>query len=515
MTTATRSRKTGQSSKTAKAAKTKLTQATTPDTKALSDTSLESVSDEASLKESDPPSTQKPDTAPATVLVSTHQLARAMEMLKEAGSGKPIQPVLANVLIQANPDERELMLTATDTTLITRTVIPATVSSCWETTAPLTLLHGAARELPTQDCELHLVRELVPNRSKQKSKEIEAHTLHILAGDKKAYEFNGIPAAEFPAVHGVEGESLITLELPPRAFKAGLEAVLFATGKNPNMAIIQGVHLQLFEHQVIATATDGHRVAMAEISLQGIGRGRSQSNTDPLTRFTAPAKTIKELLRNLSKDDTDLILTYSPDDNRVSFAWSSGEDGDEWREIISQCLAGVYPDCAQLLSQYDYPHSVTLSRSALQQALNALAVLKSGKTENDIVEFNFDVKTATVSLTLEQQQGKALQQVPLGSSTPTLDGFSIQFALSYLLSILKSFQATEITARLGAPNSPALLESSKDGEDTGIHSRYFVMPVTKVNPAQQTPEAANAKGASKGVQAKPKKTQSAQSSAHP
>ncbi|MDJ0706608.1 MAG: DNA polymerase III subunit beta [Leptolyngbyaceae cyanobacterium MO_188.B28] len=505
MTTATSSRKPSQSGKTAKAAKTKSTQATTPDTEALADASLETLSDEASLTESDPLSTQEPDKSPVTALVSTHQLTRAMEMLKEVGSGKPIQPVLANVLIQANPDERELMLTATGTTLTTRTVIPATVSSRWETTAPLALLHGAARELPTQECELYLVRELVPNRSKQKSKEIEAHTIHILADGKTVYEFKGVPASEFPAVHGVEGKSLITLELPPRAFKAGLEAVLFAAGKNPNMAIIQGVHLQLFEHQVIATATDGHRVAMAEISLQGIGRGRSQPTVDPLTRFTAPAKTIKELLRNLSKDDTDLILTYSPEDNRVSFAWSSGEDGDELREIISQCLAGAYPDCAQLLAQYDYPHSVTLARSALQQALNALAVLRSGKTENDIVEFDFDVKNATVSLTLEQQQGKALQQVPLESSTPTLDGFSIRFALGYLLSILKSIQATGITARLGAPNSPALLESSKDGAGNGIRSRYFVMPVAKVNPAQQTSESAKANGTAKRAQSKPEK----------
>ena len=510
MTTATRSRKPSQSGKTAKTAKTKSAQAKTPDTEALANASLETVSDETSLTESDSPSTQKPDTASVNGLVSTHQLARAMEMLKEVGSGKPIQPILANVLIQANPDERELMLTATDTTLTTRTVIPATVSSYWETTAPLTLLHGAARELPTQDCELQLVRELVPNRSKQKSNEIEAHTLHILTNDQAIYEFKGIPAAEFPAVYGVEGESLITLELPPRAFKAGLEAVLFAAGKNPSMAIIQGVHLQIFEHQVIATATDGHRVAMAEISLQGIGRGRSQPNTAPLTRFTAPAKTIKELLRNLSKDDSDLVLTYSPEDNRASFAWSSGEDGDEWREIISQCLAGTYPDCGQLLAQYTYPHLVTLSRSALQQALNALAVLKSSKTENDIVEFNFEVKNATVSLTLEQPQGTARQQVPLESSTPTLDGFKIQFALSYLLSILKGIQAAEITAHFGEPNnSPALLESVNDKVDTGIHTRYCVMPVAKVNPTKQTPETANTAGTSKRAQAKAKKTRSA------
>ena len=63
-------------------------------------------------------------------------------------------------LIQANSDERELMLTATDTTLTTRTVIPANVSNHWETTTPLALLYGAARELPTKDCELHLGREL-------------------------------------------------------------------------------------------------------------------------------------------------------------------------------------------------------------------------------------------------------------------------------------------------------------------------------------------------------------------
>ena len=162
-----------------------------------------------------------------------------------------------------------------------------------------------------------------------------------------------------------------------------------------------------------------------------------------------------------------------------------------------------------------YPHSVTLSRSALQQALNALAVLKSSKTENDIVEFNFEVKNATVSLTLEQPQGTARQQIPLESFTPTLDGFSIQFALSYLLSILKGIQATEITAHFGEPNSPALLESVNDKVDTGIHTRYCVMPVAKVNPTQQTPETTNTAGTSNRAQAKTKKTRSAQSSAHP
>jgi DNA polymerase-3 subunit beta len=124
----------------------------------------------------------------------------------------------------------------------------------------------------------------------------------------------------------------------------------------------------VYSLEIRCIATDGHRVAIAELSTEGIGRKRrKRSGTDELTQFPISGKALKELIRNLA-DSVDVIqLLYDAEATRASFTW---------QDIIlsCQCIEGQYPDCEQLLSRYSFDREVVLEKSGLLKALERLSI---------------------------------------------------------------------------------------------------------------------------------------------
>ena len=101
-----------------------------------------------------------------------------------------------------------------------------------------------------------------------------------------------------------------------------MKGLLYAISTDETKRILMGIYIQIGQNSLKFIATDGHRVAIAELSTESISRKRrKRSGADELTQFPISGKALKELIRNLADSVDSIQLLYDAEATRASFAW--------------------------------------------------------------------------------------------------------------------------------------------------------------------------------------------------
>lgn len=413
----------------------------------------------------------QPKDTPATekgmqVICSQSQFYDALAIASCAAPAKPNHPVLANVLVVADANAQQVHLTVTDLAMTMQASFEAQVLLGSEITVPVEMLSGMVKQFPTGSINLNSQMQTTQPISED---EQPIQTCSITLSDADGnYEIRGIPAEEFPPI---ATPKVAPVSLPTNILREGLKGVLYAISADETKRILTGVYIQIGQNALKFVATDGHRVAIAELSMEGIGRKRrKRSGTDELTQFPIPGKALKELIRNLA-DSVDVIqLLYDAQATRASFAW---------QDIIlsCQCIEGQYPDCEQLLSRYSFDREVVLEKSGLLKALERLSVLTDKKERG--IQFRFDGKTQQIHLSIEREFGKGDETI--SAHIPTDMILDIQFNLKYLGEAVKAIPSSGIKMHLKQPDYPAMLVPAGDfnNPELEMEMRHFLFPLYK------------------------------------
>lgn len=430
------------------------------------------------------------------VICKQEALDSALAFVKAAVPTKPLQPVLANILAIADEQENKVKLIASDISLTLSAAFEAHVLRGGAIALPAEILVGVIGKCPRG--EITLIRSnatvAAKNRKTKSKAETEAQETNsspvVLLEDSQggAVEIYGMDAGEFPEI-SVPTTNLVSL--PAKAVKAGLKGVIFAASTDDSKKILTGVQwLHSAERgQLRCTATDGHQVALIALSTNGIGRKqRSKSNLSDRTCII-PAKTLKELTRNLEKIEVDESLRFAYDarSKRVLFEFS---DKKLQKEIISQCLEDSYPDCQALVERYQYPKQVAIETNALLSKLDRLSALAS-KKEN-AVKLLFDSSTQEIYLTIERDYGRGTQTVS-AIIPDELGKFEIQFNINYLIDALKALSSSAVNFTMDRPYTPVSLKRAGDLEfpDIAIDATYFILPLYDLEKAKQAKQEYN------------------------
>ena len=400
------------------------------------------------------------------VICSQSQFHDALVIASCAAPTKPSHPVLANVLVVADADAQRVHLTVTDLAMTIQASFEAQVLLGSEITVPVEMLSGMVKQFPTGSINLNSQMQTTQPIS---GEEQPIKTCSITLSDADGnYEIRGIPAEEFPPI---TIPKMTPVSLPTNVLREGLKGVLHAISTDETKRILTGVYIQIRQNVLKFVATDGHRVAIAELSTEGICRQRrKRSETDELTQFPIPGKALKELIRNLA-DSVDVIqLLYDAQATRASFAW---------QDIIlsCQCIEGQYPDCEQLLSRYSFDREVVLEKSGLLKALERLSVLTDKKERG--IQFRFDGTTQQIHLSIEREFGKGDEII--SAHIPTDMTLDIQFNLKYLGEAVKAIPSSGIKMHLKQPDYPAMLVPAGDfnNPELEIEIRHFLFPLYK------------------------------------
>ena len=365
-------------------------------------------------------------------VIPQNLLAPVIDTVSRAVASRPTHPILANIMLVADDDEKTVTLTAFDLNIGIKLTVAAQVVTGGAITLPAKLLGDIVSRLPDEDVTL--------------STTPATEGLVTLVCGSGKYQLNGIDVAEFPELPKIaEGDSF---DISVNTLREGLAATLIATSKDETKRILTGVHFVSTSESLEFAATDGHRLSVLKTT---VDNGQEFTATIPHRALT----TLDRLIGN-----QDLPIAVTADNANAIFTLPNGT-------LVTRLLDGTYPRYDQLIPK-TFERKVVVERKLLVSALERIAVLAD--TKNNIVKITVDATGQEVSLSVESPDVAAGSE----SLPAQVSGEDLVIALNvgYLKDGLKTMHSNEIQLQMNNATSPVVL-SPVSGDD----QVYLLMPV--------------------------------------
>lgn len=363
------------------------------------------------------------------ISIERETLLLALQAVANVVERRQTLPILSNILLSA--EGAELQLTATDMEVESVAKIDATVSRPGVITLPGRKLLDIVRSLPAQST---LVLE-------EKDKKVRIQT------GRSRFMLSTLPASDFPAL-GYPAEEM-TLTLESGMLQALVGATQFAMAHQDVRYYLNGLLLEISGKTLRAVATDGHRLALCERSLE----------IDPVAgnrQLIVPRKGVAEIQRLASHAEGALTLGISSNALRVT---GGGQT------VTVKLVDGKFPDYERVIPRNG--DKIVLShRETLRAALQRTSILSNEKFRGVRLNFGSGVLKASAH---NPEQEEAEEEIEVEYAGEALE---IGFNVSYLLDVLGVLQAETVQLTLSDSNSSCLIQAAEDAR-----SRYVVMPM--------------------------------------
>jgi DNA polymerase-3 subunit beta len=338
-------------------------------------------------------------------------------------------PILANVLVRK--DGERVAFTATDLEIQIQTSADVGAGKdAVATTVAARKLVDILRALPEADVTLSLANKKL-----------------TLQSGKSRFALQTLAAEEFPTVAQAEFSADFTL--PAATLKYLLGMVHFAMAAQDIRYYLNGMLLVVDGETVRAVATDGHRLALCEVTKDG---GGTQGRIEAIV----PRKTILELSRLLP--DTEEAVRLQMAANQVKFSF--GEI-----ELVSKLVEGKFPDYVKVVPGNNQKVFV-IGREMLMAALHRAAILTTDKFKG--VRCVLGPGSLKISSTNADQE-EAQEELEIDYVG---EGLDIGFNVNYLLDVLANLKSENVRFALGDALGSALVTMPDSAK-----FKYVVMPM--------------------------------------
>ena len=238
-----------------------------------------------------------------------------------------------------------------------------------------------------------------------------------------------------------------SVTLPQKTLKHLFNMVHFSMAQQDIRYYLNGLLLVLDGNNVIAVATDGHRLAFCQVETE---------QSFERQEVIIPRKTIIELQRLLEENDETVQLDIAANQVKLTFADI---------ELISKLVEGKFPDYTRVIPK-GYKNEFTIGRDELLRSLQRAAIMTSDKFKG--VRCIITPGSMKISSTNADQE-EAVEELEIDYGGDSVD---IGFNVTYLLDVLNNLKCDQINVALGDSNSSALI-SIPDNTDF----KYVVMPM--------------------------------------
>ena len=364
--------------------------------------------------------------------VKKFDLLQELSLTQGVVERKTTIPILGNILCEASGNH--ITLTATDLELSIRTSCEAKVKKEGDGTIPAKKLLELVRLLPEGEIRFKL---------------LENHWVQILA-DRKTYKMVGMAKDNFPAIPAFPHT---IANIPAKILSSLIARTAFAISNEESRYTLNGALLLLKPENVTMVATDGHRLAVAEIDHKFEGLTRE-------VRPLVPKKALAEVQRLASEAGEDTEIEFALDESHLFFR--AGE-----RLLISRMLTGQFPNYEAVLPR-DNNRKVVIERGELSDAVKRVAQLAD--TRSHAVKLSVSTEGIEISAS-SPEYGEAKETIEKEyKGEPLAIGFNAQYMIDFLAA---------------APEGPISLEL-KDEQSAGqmrpladeaYRYRYVIMPM--------------------------------------
>jgi DNA polymerase-3 subunit beta len=337
-------------------------------------------------------------------------------------------PVLSYVLIRQQGGS--MTLTGTDLEIEVIATIKKTDGAEAELTLPARKLLDICRALPGG-------AEIAIRKDGDKA---------IIKSGRSRFTLATMPVADFPYIQTSQWEQALTLTR--KSLKLLLEQTHFCMAQQDVRYYLNGLLMEFAEKHIRAVATDGHRMAVSQITVEkGIKSGK---------QIIIPRKGIQEMMRLL--DDTDATIEIQVGSNHFKAQTTE-------YAFTSKLIDGRYPDYTKVIPS-SQSKLLKLPREILRETLARVAILSSEKYRG--VRLSLANKVLRVTAHNPEQE-EAQEELATDYNGDSLD---IGFNVNYMIDAISALHTDQVIFGLNDPNSSCTFMSP----DTQ-YPQYVIMPM--------------------------------------
>jgi DNA polymerase III subunit beta len=368
------------------------------------------------------------------VTVERAELLKSLSHVHRVVERRNTIPILANVLVRA--EKAALHLKATDLDLEVIEAITAEVSPGGSTTVPAHMFYEIVRKLPEGS---QVILESSSDRA----------VLAIRAG-RSRFTLQTLPESDFPDL--AVGDMTHTFTLSAVDLKRLIDKTQFAISTEETRYYLNGIYLHTAGSgktvSLRAVATDGHRLAQADLPLPGGANG--------MPGIIVPRKTVSEVQRLM--EDSEAEVTVSLSSAKIRFA--IGEV-----TLTSKLIDGTFPDYARVIPTGN-DKALVVDKKDFEAAVDRVSTVSSERGR--AVKLSLSSGKLILSVT-NPDSGSATEEIEVEYDSDPLD---IGFNSRYLLDIANQLDGEVAVLKLADPGSPTLIQD-KDAKG----ALYVLMPM--------------------------------------
>jgi DNA polymerase-3 subunit beta len=337
-------------------------------------------------------------------------------------------PILANVLIDVDAGRAEFTGTDLEVQLVARTEIGGTETGRF--TVPARKLMDICKLLPEGS---GLAFDVKPGRVS-------------LQCCKSRFVLGELPAHDYPNFE--LGDPEVAFSCDAKLLRRAIEKTAFAMAQQDVRRYLNGMLLQVRQGQIRTVASDGHRLALFEESVEGI--------PDADRQIILPRKGVLELGRLLAHVDEPVSVQLSARNVRFVLGAFS---------FAAKLVEGCYPDYERVIPKMA-TRVVVVDRCDMRSALTRVAVLSNENFKGVSLEVGEGfIRLRAQNAAHEEAEDELPAEV---SGEP----FSVGFNASYLLDAINAVDSDSVRMSFTDANSSCLIEDLSDAR-----YRFIVMPM--------------------------------------
>ncbi|MGX7395352.1 DNA polymerase III subunit beta [Carnobacterium mobile] len=353
--------------------------------------------------------------------------------VQRAISSRTTIPILTGIKIVAN--EEGLTLTGSDSDISIETFIPVTDETnalTIEKTGSIVLqarfFSEIVKKLPEETMEL----------------EVLDHFQTLITSATASFTINGLDANNYPHLPVIDTNESFTL--PVGLFKQVIGQTVIAISTHESRPILTGVNMVIENGQLLAVATDSHRLSQRIIPLE-----MTEEQASKKYNVIIPGKSLIELARTLVDNSENLEMMVT--ENQVLFK-------TENMYFYSRLLEGYYPDTKRLIpdsSSSEVEFNATVLLGAIERAS-----LLSHEGKNNVVKITVNPELVKLSGN-SPDVGNVQEEVDYLA----VEGEPIELSFNpdYMKDALRTFGQTDIKIKFTSPVRPFILVPSENDQN--------------------------------------------------
>jgi DNA polymerase-3 subunit beta len=363
------------------------------------------------------------------LVVRKNELLRELQLFQGIVERKNTIPILANVLLEANGDEVRML--ATDLEVALRSKCQAAVAKGGSLTLPAKKLYEIVKALPETDVRIEEDKNGVK-----------------VAADHFDSRMQTLPREDFPTLPDVSGKARATL--PRAAVREMVAKTQFAITGEDTRFFLNGAKFVLKPQSLTLAATDGHRLALVEVT--------HATGVESETGVILPKKTLLELGKLLAEGEGD--IQFESGENHLFFEVAG-------RVLISRMIDGQFPAYERVIPKGN-DKVIEFDRDRLTSAVKRVALLSNERSR----AVKFEISKGKVAVTSSSSEfGEAREDLAVDYTGNPL---TISFNAQYVVDFLNVVETDSVSLSLKDEVSQAVMKPI--GAD-GYDYTYVIMPM--------------------------------------